>query len=76
MSSVILIARFIEIPLSFLEKIEHVRDIFPVTHVAAVTTVGVNFCPGPEHVFQKDQVLRSQDRVVFIAHQDDLGAVP
>ena len=67
--------RFIEIILSILEEIEHMLDIFRVTHVAAVTAVRVNLRPRSEDVFQEGQVPGRQDQVVFIAHQADLGAV-
>ena len=51
MSSVRLIARFIEIVLSSFEEIEHIVDIFRVTHVAAVTAVGVKLGAGTEDIF-------------------------
>lgn len=62
--------------LSALEEIDHVLDIFPVTHVAAVTAERVYLGAGTEDVFQEGQVLRRQNQVVFVAHHDDFWSGP
>ena len=40
-----------------------------------MTAVRVNFCAGTKDIFQKVQLLWTQDEVIFIAHQADLRAV-
>ena len=44
-------ARFIRVALSVFEEIDHVIDIGPVSHVAAVAAIRVYLRAGPEDVF-------------------------